>query len=220
MISMQHRSKLIICSSTALLSLSLLFACKPAKTDAREDLIGSLKGADVEGFNFGTEENETQAISSFTNSAVRQLVTLDGGTTNLVLKYTGIKDKKTNVTKTSKTEIVKSGKELTLQVTDIANGKVVFKQRFPVPEPHQPADVTHGSPTFDTLEACIDDFNCTRRGSLQCEANRTCQDQYAALTCCLKNGQCFSVHLVIKPTTFKCTWTPVIPNFEGVVFSQ
>jgi hypothetical protein len=220
MISMQHRWKLIFCLSTALVSLSLLFACKPAKTDAREDLISLLKGANVDGFNFGTEENETQTVSSLTNSAVRQLVTLDGGTTNLVLRYTGIIDKKTNITRTSRTEIVKSGKELTLQVTDIANGEVIFKQKFPVPEPHQPADVTSGSPTFDTLEACLDDFNCTRRGSLQCEANRTCQDQYAALMCCLKNGQCFSVHLVIKPTTFKCTWAPVIPNFEGFVFSQ
>jgi hypothetical protein len=220
MISMQHRSKLIFCLSTVLLSLSLLFACKPAKTDAREDLISSLKGANVEGFNFGTEENETQTISSLTNSAVRQLVTLDGGTTNLVLRYTSVKDKKTNITRTSKAEIVKSGKELTLQVTDIANGEVIFKQRFPVPEPHQPSDATGGPPTFDTLEACINDFNCTRRGTLQCEANRTCQDQYAALTCCLKNGQCFSVHLIIRPTTLKCTLTSVIPNLEGFVFSQ
>jgi hypothetical protein len=220
MISMQHRSKLIFCSSTALLSLSLLFACKPAKTGAREDLISLLKGANVEGFNFGIEENETQAISSLTNSAVRQLVTLDGGTATLVLRYTSVKDKKTNVTKTSKTEIVKSGKELTLQVTDIANGEVIFKQRFPAPEPHQPADATSGLPTFDTLEACLNDFDCTRRGPLQCEANRTCQDQYAALMCCLKNGQCLSVHLVIKPTTFKCKLPPVIPDFEGVVFSQ
>jgi hypothetical protein len=174
----------------------------------------------VEGFNFGTEENETQTISSLTNSAVRQLVTLDGGTTNLVLRYTSVKGKKTNVTRTSRAEIVKSGKELTLQVTDIANGEVIFRQRFPVPEPHQRAGGIGGPPTFDTLEAWLRDFDCTRRGTLQCEANRTCQDQYAALTCCLTNGQCFSVHLIIKPTTFKCTRTFVIPDLEGFVFSQ
>jgi hypothetical protein len=220
MFSTQYRSKLIFCSSTALLSLGLLFACKPVKTDPREDLISSLKGANVEGFNFSTEENETQAISSLTNSAVRQLVTLDGGTTSLVLRYTSVRDRKTNITKTSKTEVAKSGKELTLQVTDIASGEVIFKQIFPVPEPHQPTGATSGPPTFDTLEACINDFNCTRRGPLECEANRTCQDQYAALTCCLQNGQCFSVHLIIKPTTFKCKLPPVIPDFEGVVFSQ
>jgi hypothetical protein len=220
MISMQHRSKLIFCSSAALLSLSLLFACKPAKTNAREDLISSLKGANVEGFNFGTEENETQTISSLTNSAVRQLITLDGGKTSLVLRYTSVKDKNTNATKTSKAEIVKSGKELTLQVTDIANGEVMFKQTFPAPEAHRPADATSGPPTFDTVEACLDDFNCTMRGPLQCEANRTCQNQWAALTCCLTNGQCISVHLIIWPTTFKCIVSPVVPNFEGVVFSQ
>jgi hypothetical protein len=230
MISLHNRSFSAFCLAIALLSLSLVWSCQPAPPDSgnatpgstpgaktsdpREELVRSLKGANVDGFLFATEEQDNQVVTSLTNSAVRNLITLDKGATNLVLRYTSVKDKKANSTQTTKTEVVKTGNALALQVTDIATGQVVSKDAFPPPGSHVPT-----GPTFDTLEACIQDFNCTRRGALQCEADRTCKNQFAALTCCLKNGQCFSVHLIIRPTRLRCL-VATFPDLEGLVLSQ
>ena len=219
MISLHNRTVSAFCLAIVLLSLGLVCSCKTTKPDPREDLLGSLKGANVEGYLFATEEDETQVTTSLTNSAVRNLIRLDSGTTNLLLRYASVKDKKTNTTKTYKSEVTKAGNVLTLQVTEIATGVVVSKNTFPAPQPHN-TGTTGPSPTFDTLEDCIKDFNCKFRGALQCEADRTCQDQFAALTCCLKNGQCFSVHLVIRPVSLRCRLTGFIPNLDGLVLTQ
>ena len=221
MIPLHKRTVFTFCLATALLSLGLVSSCnKPTTTtDPREDLIGSLRGANVQGYLFATDEDDAQVTTSLTNSAVRNLIRLDSGSTGVVLRYTSVKDKKTNATKTYKTEVTKAGNALTLQVTDIATGAVVSKNAFPAPQPHNTGE-TGTAPTFDTLEACINDFNCKFRGALQCEADRTCQDQFAALTCCLKNGQCFSVHLVIRPISFRCRFSGFTTNLEGLVLSQ
>lgn len=230
MISLHHRSQTAFCLAIVLLSLSLVWSCQPATPDSgtvapgstpgsnspdpRQEFIRSLKGANVDGYLFATEEQDNQVVTSLTNSAVRNLITWDNSATNLVLRYTGVKDKKTNTTQTSKTEAVKTGNALAIQVTDIATGQVISKDTFPTAEPHLPT-----GPTFDTLEDCIKDFNCTRRGALQCEADRTCKNQFAALICCLKNGQCFSVHLIIRPTRLRCL-IATFPDLDGLVLSR
>ena len=220
MISLHHRSVFAFCLAVVLLALGLVCSCNKTTTpDPREDLLRSLKGANVEGYLFATEEDDAQVVTSLTNNAVQKLITLDSGTTNLVLRYTNVKDKKTNTTRTYKTEITKAGTALTFLVTDIASGQVVSKNAFPAPQPHNPG-TTGAPPTFNTLQDCINDFNCRFRGALQCEADRTCQDQFAALTCCLKNGQCFSVHLVVRPTRFTCRFVGWTPDLSGLVLSQ
>jgi hypothetical protein len=40
------------------------------------------------------------------------------------------------------------------------------------------------------------------------------------LTCCLKSGQCFSVHLIIRPTRPLCQLINSAVNFEGFVLEQ
>jgi hypothetical protein len=220
MFSSHNRSKSPFCLAVVLLSLGLVCSCTTTTPDPREELLRALKGANVEGYYFATEEDETQMVASLTNSAVRNLIILDSGDTNLVLRYTGIKDKKTGTPKTYKTEAIKAGAELTLLVTDIATGEVVRRVAFPAPEPHTKSDTTGPPPAFDSLEDCLRDFNCTRRGALQCEANRTCEDQFAALICCLSNGQCYSVHLIIKPTSLRCILRAVLPNLEALVLAR
>ena len=215
---LNKRSKSAFCLAIALLSLGLVTSCKtPPTPDPRQDLVNSLKGANVDGFLFATSEDDAQIVTSLTNSAVRNLIRLDSAA-NIVLRYTSIKEKNTNTTKIHKTEAVKTGTSLALLVTDIATGDVISRKAFPAPEPHH-AD-TGAAPLFDSLEDCIKDFDCKRRGALQCEANRTCEDQFAALTCCLKNGQCFSVHLIIRPTSLRCRLIGFIPDLEGLVLSQ
>ena len=196
-----------------LLSLGLLSSCRPTTPDAREELIRSLRGENVEGFDFATKEDKVEAIASLTNGAVKNLITLGEGDTNLVLKYTRIVDRTTQTAKSYKAEVAKKGTAVTLLVTEIGTNTVVSSETFPA------AATRHGN-GFDSLQACLREWNCLNRGPLQCEANRTCKDQLAAITCCLNNGQCFSVHVIIKPTTFQCKLREVIPDLEGLVFKQ
>ena len=196
----------------ALLSLVLLCACdKTAPPDPRSELLDSLKGANVEGYHFAFEEDQARTTSSLTNPAVRDLVQLGQGDSETVLGYTRVKDDKTNTTTTYRSEVVKKGESLALEVTDLATDRIVDQGTFPVPGPAC-------EPQFETLAACVEQFNCDHKGALLCEANRTCKPQFAALTCCLTNGQIFSVHLVIPPTSRRCLI--VVPDLEGFVLDR
>jgi hypothetical protein len=214
-----NRSASAFCAAIALLPLSLAGSCRTTAPDARGDLVRSLKGASVDGFDFGTNEDETEAIASLTNSAVRSPIRLDSAT-NLVLRYTAVRDKKTNTTRTYRTEVAKAGDALTVLVTDIASNEVVSKNAFPRPEPQTTAGSCGGGPTFASLQECIADFDCTRRGPLQCEANSTCNNKFAGLICSLNDGQCVSVHLIISPTTLRCRLGAFFPDLEGFVLSR
>ena len=210
------RSSFAFLSLTTLLMLCLLPSCKqtPTTTNPREDLVRALGGTNLSGFDFESTETDAQLVTSFTNSNVKNVITLEGGTSSVVLKYTSVKDKAKNTSTTYKTELSRSGNTLAMLVTDFASGAIVSRDTFPTPTPHDPA-----GPTFDSLDDCIKDFDCKHKGELQCEANRTCRDQLAALTCCLKNGQCFSVHLVIRPTRILCQLLPPwITDIKAAVF--
>ena len=211
------RSSFAFLSVMTLLILCLVPACDKTATtttNTKDDLVRTLGNPNLSGFDFASTETDAQLISSFTNSNVKNVIRLEGGTNSVVLKYTSVKDKAKNTTATYKTELNRSGNTLAMLVTDVATGAVVSRDTFPPPTRHDPT-----GPTFDSLEDCIKDFDCKHKGALQCEANRTCKDQFAALTCCLKNGQCFSVHLVIRPTRLLCQLLPWITDFEAAVFS-
>jgi hypothetical protein len=221
MISPKRQSITTPCLLLLLLGLLLAPSCggtktdsntspKPeAKTDPKADFIRSLKGANVDGFNFEISEDANQVVTSLTNGAAKDVITMGKADSTVVVRYAGIQDKKTNSTKTYKTEAVKAGSELSIVVTDIATNAVLSKDNFPVQDlPTGPCD----GPKFASLQACIKDFNCKRGSELLCEANRTCKDQFAALICALNNGQCFSVHLVIRPTDLRCIILGTLPD--------
>jgi len=207
------------CTSFLLAVLAVpISSCSKAPPDQKESLIQSLKGENVEGYNFETKEDPSEEIAALTNGAVRDLIKLDSDRASVVLRYTRVVDKKANRTSTYKTEINKDGASLTLRATDMATKEVVLNKTFPVPESTSMAGGE--GPNFDTISDCLKEFECTSGGALQCEANRTCEDQYAALDCCLTNGQCFSVHVIVRPTTWRCKLSEVTPDIEGVVFSR
>ena len=225
--SSHPRSRFVFTCVAALFALVLVASCNPQsnqtppapsptpQSDPKAELTSALKGADVSAFDFERKEDDTQIVSSYTNRNLKNVVRVEPGTNNIVLKYTSVKDKGRNTTQVSKTELTRSDKTLAIVVTDFNTGAAISKDTFPPPTPHNPS-----GPTFDSLEACIEDFNCKHKGELLCEANRTCKDQFAALTCCLKNGQCFSVHLIIRPTRPLCRLLDLIPNFDSFVLSQ
>lgn len=217
MLSFRDRSRSTLCWAVVLLCIGFVWSCtEPPAPGLKDELVYSLGGEDLTGFDFSTEEDESQTVASLTNGALREYVNVDK-TSELALKYTLVKDKKTGATNTYKTEILKSGAELTLAAKDIATGEVVHRTAFPVPEQ---VELPEGPATFDTLQECIADFNCTEAPALQCEANRTCEDQAAGILCCLNNGQCISVHFLIRPTELRCRLRVALPDRGVFLASQ
>jgi hypothetical protein len=202
------------------LAAGFLFACeRPQITDRKAELIRTLKGADVQGYLFSFNEGETQTTTALTNKAVQNVISLGKRDTGVVLQYTRVENNKNDTSKTYMSEITKQNGPLRLIVTDLETNDVIEEGSFPDPEP-----TCSGEPPgqFDSINACVDAFNCTNRGPLQCEANRTCKNQFAALTCCLKNGSSISVHLIIPPAvlTKACLLRNLTPELLGVVLSQ
>ena len=201
----------------AALALALLFLCSgPASaTDPKADLIASLKGADVDGYLFSMNEDDAGTSASLTNKGLYDVYPLSQGDADLVLRYTSVADNATGKTSIYKSEVIKKGSSLTLIVSDVATHKAISKTALPVAGPAcQPAG------QFSTINACIERFRCLNGGTLLCNANTTCQPQFAALTCCLTNGQVFSVHIVFNPTSLKCLVRGQLPDLGGLSLSQ
>src|SRR2546423_15528414 len=130
MISLRNRLVSSLCLVMALLSLSFVFSCKTnPPPDAREELVRSLKGADVNGYLFATKEEEDRVTTSLTNPALGKPVKLDSNN-SLVIGYASVQDKKANSTTTLKAEVVKIDKALRLHVTDIDGHKLVVDEVF------------------------------------------------------------------------------------------
>lgn len=184
-----------------------------------EELRRMLKDANLQGFQFGMQESDSSVTTSFTNGAVRDLINLDS-IEAMPLRYTSVRDKKSRETKSYRTDVVKKDGTLSLAITDLATGGLIETRPFPAAD--DPGNPTTSPPAggFDSLQQCIAAFNCEHGGRLQCEANRTCKDQPAATTCCLKSGECDSVHLNVRPTAPRCLISDLVPNFEGLVLSR
>src|SRR5260370_30295936 len=134
MIFLHNRLASSFCLGMMLLSVSFVYSCKTAAPpDPKEEFVRSLKGANVNGYFFSVKEEGNRVTTSLTNGSLREPIKLDSSNT-LVLGYAGVKDKKTNTTKTYKAEIVKADKTVTLQLTNINSGEVT-KDAFPPPKP-------------------------------------------------------------------------------------
>lgn len=219
MFSLLKRSNSAPCLVIVLLALGMGGACNKKTPGARQDLVSSLKGANVDAFDFATRDDDTQEVSSLTNSAMRSPIKLANG--NLVLKYTRVTDKKANNTRIYKTEIVRKDKALTVLVTDFASAAVVFTKDFPtVDVTTGPDDCTKTFPkSFNNEAECRKDFfnDCTRGNFAQCEATRTCQPIRAEIECCFKDGHAIAELLIIWPQ--RLCLTEYFPD-QDLVFSQ
>jgi hypothetical protein len=181
--------------------------------DQKQELLRMLKGRKVKGYHFSLQEDENKVVASLTNSAVRRPIDLNKAGGDLVLSYTKVKDKKKKTSRTFKSEVKTYGSDVAIIVRDLVTNRVISKYEFPSPTSH------HGD-GFETLDQCMQDFRCKHGGELLCEANRTCKPQLAALICCLNNGDCYSVHLVFHPNSFRCQILSNVPELDGIVLSQ
>lgn len=203
MIFQNNRLVSSICLGIVLLSLTVAYGCKtnPPEIanapDPREELVRSLKGANVNGYLFAIKEEANQTTTSLTNGTLRDPIKLDGAN-SFVLGYASVKDKKANTTKTIKAEIIKTGKTLALHVTDIATHEFLVNQIY------EPQTCPSGGPIFNNVNECSDDFDCKIRPNLLCEANRDCKMRTFDLSCCVPGGLEFHLLIVVRPTKLRC----------------
>lgn len=220
------RPRATFCLAVALVALGLIASCNPPPQqrqpppecpNPKDELTLSLKGARVADYLFETKEDDAGSAAFLTSAAASGPIELDPGTDNLVLRYASVREKNSNAAKTYKTELVRSGDALTLQVTDINTGEVLIKDTSDPPTGGRGPACPQ---TFENLQECQCSFDATRRPALQDEANRTCKPQHAALICCLKDGSGVSVHYFIKPTARKCLFADTIPDLGGIVLTR
>jgi len=210
------KTKLVI---RAYILLMLLVVTSSCENSIKNELFSSIENEKVEEFYYSSEENNEQIVASLTNKTVMKPINFEKNTANLILKYTLVKEKKSNTKKVYKTEIIKKNKDLELLVTDLSSNKLVSKTKLSKPQPHNSHDDTN---TSESIDDCISDFyNSETACILQSRANQTCENQFAALFCCLDNNDCYWVHLIIKPTTWKCKFgVAFIPNIAVYVTNE
>jgi hypothetical protein len=197
----------------AVVLLVALTHCKPGAS-GDGDLRGSLPASDIQGYAYTKSEDANITAESVVNPAVMSLTPLPKGTTNVVIGYKRIVDRKTNASHTYKNEARIAGNDVTLVVTDTASNQEVLNIKFPEAQPHA------GETQFSTLGECLADFFCRNGSQLQCDANRTCRDQFWAIICCLKSGLCVSVHGVVHPNTIRCQIISNVIDFNGLVLTR
>lgn len=196
MISRHNRLGFSICLGMALLSLGFANACRTGQPDAREELVRSLKGQDVNGYLFATKEEADRVTTTLTNPAIANPVKLDSSN-SLVIGYASVKDKKTNATQILKAEIVRIDNGTRLRATDMNANRQVIDELF---NPR----LCPGQPVFNNLDECFDDFNCKVKPELECEANKSCKTLFFDVDCCLKDGTRLEALVIIKPTRLRC----------------
>jgi hypothetical protein len=177
--------------------------------DVKSQLVQSLQGEYLKGFNFAYEENETHRIASLTNDAARKLIAIDDDATSMTVRYIQVHDKKSDTNAIYKLDVVKRSENLSLVSTDVRANRVV--KEIVVPEfVRQRAQDDH---TYDTLEECIASFdNSEIQIGLQQEANKTCEYQTAHIHCELTDGSSVSVVLIVEPTAWRCFFNVGLPK--------
>lgn len=169
--------------------------------DIKAQLVSKLKGEYVNGFHFAFEEDDKKTVASLSNGAINEIIALEDSASNLIVKYFHVKIKNSKTETIYKLELIKSDEQLSFVSTETVTGRVINTIVVP-PHTHPEA---HDNHTFDTIGDCIADFDSSDfQVTLQQEANRTCEDQLAHVTCCLTDGSCWSLVLIIKPSSWKC----------------
>jgi hypothetical protein len=207
--------------SSVLLFTSCFLACeKHASTapDARQDLINASKDTTAGNFYYASREYDGQVVHTLTSKATENLIRPTEGSVSL--RYTSIRGSKGDSATHYKTELITKGKMSSLVVTDLSTGKEFWRKDLPFDIPGLDTLPPLTTAGFDSIEECIKDFNCKHKGELQCKANETCENQFAGITCCLTNGQCFSIHFIITPNNWRCRFKDLIPDLDGIVLSR
>ncbi len=167
-------------------------------SNIRAELSRSISDSYTAGFLFSFSEERDHTRASLINPAVGDILALAEDTPSLVLNYSTVRSAEGGV-QTSKSELLRTQDGMAIRHTDVATGKLLAEVVLPAASRH---DDDH---LFDTVQECIAAFQESKlQAQFQTEANTTCRTQYPHLHCCLRNGNCFSVVLIVRPTSWKC----------------
>ena len=169
-------------------------------SDIKAQLGEATKDAYTEGFEFALEHGPAGTQATLSNGEIGDILALADGVDNLVLSY-GLTKLEGSAVQTHKSELVRTKGGLSLRRSELATGRVIGE--FTLPPAHDLQ--THDDHKFETLNECIAAFDGSSfQSELQALANKTCLAQFGHLHCCLTDGNCYSVVLIVKPTSWKC----------------
>lgn len=188
------------------LAIALCTIAVPASAD--DELLRALGNANPADYAYSTSDDEEQDTASLTYRGLHERVTVSGS--NFILKVSRVTDKKTKEARVYRTEILREKDAVTLRISDVDTGEVILDTLAPPP-------VVGGGGDFDE---CFRNFECNLRGPMQCEADRTCKAQVLAVTCCDDQGNCISVHFVVRPQSARCALRDLVPPLEGLELTQ
>ena len=204
----------------SLLFTAGIIGCTKPTPEMPKDQLHELSGnPSMDNFVESQTESKDYLVRHLNNTTLPEFVDLNSTKGETVIQYTSV-TKKGDKPVYSKTILEQKEKSARLAVVDLQTGKASWEKEFPI------GGIITDSLTltkFSSLQACIDDFMCKHQCELEALANKTCETQFAALTCCLTNNQCFSVHLVFPPTSFRCLIRPPFDfpvYFKGLILPK
>ena len=142
--------------------------------DQKQELLRMLKGKTVKGYNFSLQEDENKVVASLTNSAVRKPIDLNKAGTGLVLSYTQVKDKKKKTTRTFKSEVKTDGPNVAIIVRDLVTNRVISKNSFPSPIPHEEQGLKPSNNVFKTsVASTAENYSVRQTGPANLSSRRS-----------------------------------------------
>src|SRR5687768_2711747 len=109
---------------TLLFSIVFAGACATMTPDPRTELRRAINDPQADAYLFTTTEDAGVVKSSLVNPAVRDRIRLPEGDTSFNVGYTSVRDKGTNSTNIYRSDVVRSGRTLSLVVKDVRSGSV------------------------------------------------------------------------------------------------
>ena len=169
--------------------------------ELQAELESATKDVYTHGFLFALEHGASGTQASLVNGRVGDILALADGTDELILEYGLATRTGGDTSKVHKTELARSQDGLELRRTELATGRIIGQIELPPQHRH----AAHDDHEFDTINDCLAAFD---KSDFKVEllelANKTCSDQFAHLHCCLTNGDCYSVVIIVRPTSWKC----------------
>ena len=195
--------------SVFLPALFMVFnSCGNLKTveTPKQKLLNAFKDRGIDTtWNFETSETDSLMTAAFRNKTIGEQIQISGDT-NIIIGYFSRENKLSRSSTTFRAEVIKRDSTLYIESKDAA-GKLVDRIDYPAVS-KRPAGSGTGVVVpggFNSLEDCIKDFNCKHRGELLCQANATCRPVRGGIDCCLTNGQCFEILIIVTPTNPRCS---------------
>jgi len=185
----------------------IFFSCKSKTENPKQKLLDAFAKQNIDStWNFETYEDDSSRMAAFKNKNIREHISLPDKDTSVVIGFFSKEDKMNHSSTKYKAELFRRDSSLYIDITDPSDKQL---DRIALRAAHKKQAVPSVAPaatgSFGSLNDCFYDFNCNQRSHLQCLANQMCQPVYADIDCCLPDGQCYAILVIIFPTRPLCS---------------